>query len=215
MTVLAEISQSIVKGNPDLVLTLTNKALEQGISANDILETGLIGGMELVGDLWRRGDLFIPEVLISAKAMNSGLLIIKPILAKGFDKPKGRIVIGTVKGDLHDIGKKIVAMMLEGNGYEVYDLGVNVEAGQFLETALEKQADIICISALLTTTLPAMAETVAIINSETRNRIKTMVGGAPVTAEFATKINATGYAPDAIGAVDLAKRLTAEVAESA
>lgn len=215
MTVLSEISQSIVKGNPDLVLTLTNKALEQGISANEILETGLIGGMELVGDLWKRGDLFIPEVLISAKAMNSGLLIVKPILAKGFDKPKGRIVIGTVKGDLHDIGKKIVAMMLEGNGYEVYDLGVNVEAGQFLETALEKQADIICVSALLTTTLPAMAETVSIINSKTGYKIKTMVGGAPVTAEFANKINATGYAPDAIGAVDLAKRLTAEAAESA
>ena len=206
MNVLAEISLSILKGDSNLVLTLTQKAIEQGIMANEILATGLIGGMELVGNSWKKGELFIPEVLISAKAMHSGLVVIKPILAKGFDRPKGRIIIGTVKGDLHDIGKKIVAMMLEGNGFEVYDLGVNVEAGQFLEAALEKEADIVCLSALLTTTMPAMEETVLAINTKTGNTVKTMVGGAPVTAEFANKINASGYAPDAIGAVDLAKR---------
>ena len=206
MTILSDICQAIKKGDIQAVSDLAEKALIEGISVQEVLAGGLIGGMDLVSASWKQGEMFIPEVLRSAKAMQSGLARIKPALDNAECKSRGRVVLGTVQGDLHDIGKNIVGMMLAGNGFEVFDLGVNVSAEQFLVAAQEKQADIVGISALLTTTLPAMQETVAALHKGLGDGVKTMVGGAPVSKEFAEKIQATGYAPDAVGAVELAKK---------
>jgi len=185
---------------------LTKVEVGSETDIQQILDEGLIAAMDEVGTRFSNGLLFVPEMLMAARAMKAGLAILKPFLAKAESKKMGTIVIGTVKGDLHDIGKNLVSMMLEGAGFNVVDLGVDVDATGFRSAAKENSADIVALSALLTTTLPAMEATVRSF-VETGMEIKTMVGGAPVTQSFADKIGAGGYAGDAASAVELARRL--------
>jgi 5-methyltetrahydrofolate--homocysteine methyltransferase len=202
------ITDALVRCDEPKVLDLVQNALEEGIEAKEILNHGLIAGMDVVGEKMENEDMFIPEVLMAAKIMSAAVRILKPLLAEGDMSAMGRIIIGTVKGDLHDIGKNLVAMMLESAGFEVYNLGVDISPDQFVSEVNEKNANMICLSALLTTTMPMMQQTVdAVVKSGFRDRVKIMVGGAPVTQDYATEIGADGYAPDAGSAVKLAKRL--------
>lgn len=188
---------------------LVQDALDQGVSASEILNKGLISGMEIVGEKMETGDMFIPEVLRAAKIMNEAVEILKPLLSDKEISTKGKVVIGTVKGDLHDIGKNLVAMMLESAGFEVYNLGVDISPDQFIAKIEEKTPEILCISSLLTTTMPMMKQTInAVVESGLRDRIKIMVGGAPVTQGFADEIGADGYCPNAGSAVKMAKNLS-------
>jgi 5-methyltetrahydrofolate--homocysteine methyltransferase len=190
---------------------MTKSEIASGTGTQKILNEGLIAAMDEVGTRFSKGLLFVPEMLAAARAMKAGLAILKPVLAKAESNTIGTVVIGTVKGDLHDIGKNLVAMMIEGAGFTVIDLGVDVDATGFLSAAKENSADIVALSALLTTTLPAMEATVRAF-SEEGVEVKTMVGGAPVTQSFADKIGAGGYAGDAARAVDLARSLLREKA---
>lgn len=211
MKIFEEIADEIQKGNSDSVEELTKKALSEDISAEDILNNGLVAGMNIVSEKFRNNEIFIPEVLISAKSMSSGLSIINPLLAESDVKSKGKVVIGTVKGDLHDIGKNIVAMLLQGAGYDVVDLGADVPQEKFLEFVKKEGADILGMSALLTTTMIYMKETIEALKSAgLRENVKIIIGGAPVTESYAGQIEADGYAPDAASAVDLAKKLLGE-----
>ncbi len=188
------------------VLELVNSALAQGVVAKDILDQGLIAGMDIVGEKMENEDMFIPEVLAAAKAMGAAVEILKPQLADTDISAKGKVVIGTVKGDLHDIGKNLVSMMLESSGFEVHNVGVDIPPEKFLEEIKAKSAQMLCLSALLTTTMPMMQQTIdAITESGIRDKIKILVGGAPVTQKFSDEIGADGYAPDAGSAVKLAK----------
>ncbi len=208
MRILEEIANEVQKGNSDSVEVLTNRALSQDISAEEILNSGLVDGMNVVSKRFKNNEIFIPEVLISAKSMNSGLEILKPILAEAKVKSKGKVVIGTVKGDLHDIGKNIVAMLLRGAGFDVVDLGADVSKEKFLEFVKKEHADILGMSALLTTTMIYMKEIIETLkNSGLRENVKVIIGGAPVTESYAAQINADGYAPNAASAVDLTKKL--------
>lgn len=208
MRILEEIANEVQKGNSDSVEVLTNKALSQDISAEEILNSGLVDGMNVVSKRFKNNEIFIPEVLISAKSMNSGLEILKPILAEAKVKSKGKVVIGTVKGDLHDIGKNIVAMLLRGAGFDIVDLGADVSKEKFLEFVKKEHADILGMSALLTTTMIYMKEIIETLkNSGLRENVKVIIGGAPVTESYAAQINADGYAPGAASAVDLTKKL--------
>jgi 5-methyltetrahydrofolate--homocysteine methyltransferase len=183
---------------------LTQQALEQDVSAEEILNKGLVAGMEVVGVQFKNNEIFIPEVLVAAKAMKSGMEIIRPLLIQDNVASKGKVVVGTVKGDLHDIGKNIVAMLLEGAGYEVIDLGADVSKEKFLEFTQNNSADIVGMSALLTTTMIYMKEIIDFMEDANLGRkIKYIVGGAPLTQAFADSIRADGYAPDAASAVDL------------
>jgi 5-methyltetrahydrofolate--homocysteine methyltransferase len=187
-----------------------NAALEAGLGAEEILNQGMISAMTEVGRLFEEGEYFVPEMLIAARAMQAGLTILRPALAAADVQPKGRVAIGTVKGDLHDIGKNLVAMMLEGAGYDVLDLGVDVAPEKYLEVVQNESVDVIALSALLTTTMPSMKETVKVlIDVGVRDQIKVIVGGAPVTDEYAQQIGADGYSPDASQAVKLANSLLA------
>lgn len=187
---------------------LTKAELEAGTDVSTILNEGLIAPMDEVGKQFSEGVLFVPEMLMAAQAMKAGLEILRPLLADTETKPRGTIVIGTVKGDLHDIGKNLVSMMMEGAGFEVMDLGVDVESEAFLTAAKENKADIVALSALLTTTMPAMEQTVASLREQGVG-VKVIIGGAPVTQAFADKIGADGYGEDAPSAVDLARNLMA------
>lgn len=208
MKILEEIAEDVVKGNSPSVADLTNKALSQDISAGEVLNKGLVAGMSVVSEKFKNNEIFIPEVLISARAMNSGLKILNPLLAESKVESKGKVVIGTVKGDLHDIGKNIVAMLLQGAGFEVIDLGADVSKEKFVEFAREEKADILGMSALLTTTMLYMKETIdALQEAGLRQNVKVIIGGAPVTGAYASQIQADGYAPDAASAVDLSKEL--------
>ena len=208
MALLEEIRDTLVVGNAPKIKELTQKALSEGISALDILNDGLVKGMQIVSDKWKAGEYYIPNVLIAARAMKGGMEIIKPKLIEGNYKAKGVAVAGTVKGDLHDIGKNLVVMMMEGAGFEVVDLGTDVPAEKFVQAAREKNADIIMMSALLTTTMLAMKDVVkALRESDLKGKVKTMVGGAPVTQKFAEEIGADGYAADGSSAVEKAKGL--------
>ena len=208
MKIFEEIADEVVKGNSASVVDLTNKALSQDISSGEILNKGLVAGMSVVSEKFKNNEIFIPEVLISARAMNSGLEIIKPLLAESEVESKGKVVIGTVKGDLHDIGKNIVSMLLQGAGFEVIDLGADVSKEKFVEFAKKEKADILGMSALLTTTMLYMKETIdALQEAGLRKNIKVIIGGAPVTDAYASQIQADGYAPDAASAVDLSKQL--------
>jgi len=208
MEILEEIAAEIEKGDSASVLALTEKALSKDISAADILNKGLVAGMDTVSERFKKGDIFIPEVLIAAKAMKAGMEIIKPLLAESKVEAKGKIVIGTVKGDLHDIGKNIVAMLLEGSGYEVIDLGNDVPKEKFLEHVERERANVLGMSALLTTTMTYMGEVIeSIEKAGLKQSVKVIIGGAPVTYSFAEQIKADGYAPDAASAVDLVKDL--------
>ena len=202
------IYDAVIEFDIGKVVDLVKAEVESGTNVSVILSDGLIGAMDEMGQRYTEGEFFVPEMLMAAKAMKAGLEVLKPLLSKGENIKKGTIVIGTVKGDLHDIGKNLVSMMMEGAGFEVIDLGVDVDTEKFLATAKEKNADIICMSALLTTTMPFMEVTIKSIR-EQRLKFKTMVGGAPVSEDFATKIGADGWSPDAPGAVETARRLTA------
>jgi Predicted cobalamin binding protein len=204
-----DIYDAVVEFNLDKVVSLVNAEIANGTDVSEILSNGLIGAMDEVGQRYSEGEFFVPEMLMAAKAMKAGLEVLKPLIAQGGSEKKGVIIIGTVKGDLHDIGKNLVSMMMEGAGFEVYDLGVDVDTDKFLTTAKEKNADVICMSALLTTTMPSMEVTIKTIREQGLS-FKTMVGGAPVSEDFAKKIGADGWSTDAPGAVETARRLTAK-----
>ena len=204
---LSMISKAVIEGNLDDIVQLTRDALDEGLSAQDILNNGLMAGMNYVGAEFKAGNMFVPEVLRSARAMQSSMDVLKPLLAQGGVKMVGKVLLGTVKGDLHDIGKNLVAMMCEGAGFEVKDLGKDVPPEAFVEAVKEYQPDVVGMSALLTTTMRAMEQTIkALAEAGVRDRVKIMIGGAPVTQSFADQIGADGYASNAAGAADLAKR---------
>ena len=205
---LEQIAAGIIEGNIQGVTELVQKALDQGSAAGQILEAGLILGMNEVGKRFKAGEMFIPEVLRSAKTMHAGQEILRPLLAAGGASPAGKIVLGTVQGDLHDIGKNLVGMMCEGAGFEVIDLGINLEPDKFVQAIKAHQPVIVGMSALLTTTMQAMGRTLkAIEDAGLRNKVKVIIGGAPVDAEFAERIGADGYSPNAVSAAELAKKL--------
>ena len=208
MEILGEIVAAIDKGDASTVRELSEKALGEDIPAVDVLNKALVTGMNVVSEKFKNCEIFIPEVLFSAKAMKAGMDIVKPLLAKGDVKSPGKIVVGTVKGDLHDIGKNIVAMLLEGAGFEVVNLGTDVSKEKFVEFAIKEKADIIGLSALLTTTMLYMREVVDSVKKADLDRnVKVIIGGAPVSQSYADEINADGYASDATSAVDLVKNL--------
>jgi 5-methyltetrahydrofolate--homocysteine methyltransferase len=197
---------ALAEGSMDKVKELTQNALSAGETAEKVLKDGLIPAMDQIGVRFRNNEIFIPEVLIAARAMHAGLGVLKPILAKSTTSVTTKIVLGTVKGDLHDIGKNLVGMMLEGAGFEVVDLGIDVPPEKFIQSAKENGAQVIGMSALLTTTMMQMKSTVEKIKAEGLN-VKTVIGGAPVTAEFAKQIGADGFAPDAASAVSTIKEV--------
>lgn len=201
------IIDAIVKCQRDDIKNLTQQALDKGTAAQDILDNGFIAGMAIVGEKMESGDMFIPEVLMAAQIMNQGMEVLKPSLGNGNENKKGKVVIGTVKGDLHDIGKNLVALMCKGSGLEVIDLGVDISADQFVEAARKNNADLVCLSALLTTTMPEMKKTIDLMEHNNLDKVKVMIGGAPVTQSFAQKIGADGYASDAGSAAREANRL--------
>ena len=201
------LSQAVQNGDDKKVVKLVKKALAEGVPAMDILEKGLVPGVQALGQLFKDGQVYLPEILISTRAMNKGLEALQPHLGGADIHQKGTVVLGTVEGDLHDIGKNLVAMMLEGAGFEVVDLGNDVPAERFVEAAVEHKAGIIGMSALLTTTMYTMKDTIELLKEHSLvGRVKTMVGGAPVTASFAKDIGADGYGDDAATAVDIAKK---------
>ena len=207
MDALQDLRQAVVSGNIGQAKTLTQKALDSGTEAAAILNQALISGMDQVGELFKANEVYVPEVLLSAKAMQQAMQLLKPFLVKQGIKPRGTVVVGTVRGDLHDIGKNLVAMMLEGAGFEVVDLGNDVPPERFVDAAVDRGAGIIGMSALLTTTMFAMKDTIDLLAArKLKGKVMTMVGGAPVTAAFAKDIGADGYGDDAATAVDLAKR---------
>jgi 5-methyltetrahydrofolate--homocysteine methyltransferase len=202
---------ALSQGKMNEVKELTQNALDNGESVEMILKDGLIHAMDRVGSKFKSGEIFIPEVLIAARAMHAGMAILKPILSKSKGIMAGKIMIGTVKGDLHDIGKNLVIMMLEGAGFEVIDLGIDVAPDKFLEAIRQHQPQVVGLSALLTTTMIEMKNAIQVFGwAGLRNQFKTIVGGAPVTEKFAKEIGADGYAPDAASAVDVVKSLLAE-----
>jgi 5-methyltetrahydrofolate--homocysteine methyltransferase len=199
------------KGKMDEMKTLTQEALDVGEPAETILKEGLIPAMDRVGVKFKSCEIFIPEVLIAARAMHAAMAILKPILSKSTSTLAAKIIIGTVKGDLHDIGKNLVIMMLEGGGFEVVDLGVDIPVAKFIEAIKQHQPQVVGMSALLTTTMREMKNTIqAIEGAGLRKQVKAIIGGAPVTERFAKEIGADGYAPDAASAVDLVKALLAK-----
>ncbi len=202
------IGDALIACDEDKVLGLVKSGLDQGVAAKDLLSRGLIAGMDVVGERMEKEEMFIPEVLVAAKAMSAAVQILKPLLAEGDTGAQGRVVIGTVKGDLHDIGKNLVAMMLESAGLEVYNIGVDVAPDKFVSELKARNANILALSALLTTTMPMMKETVAAVaKAGIRDKVRILVGGAPVTQAYAKEIGADGYAPDAGSASKLAKSL--------
>ncbi len=207
---LAEIYQNVIEGNAPAVQAGVQSVLDQGVAAEVILNQALIAAMNEVGRRYEEGEFFVPEMLIAARAMQAGLALLKPHLTQSGVKAAGRVAIGTVKGDLHDIGKNLVAMMLEGAGFEVRDLGVDVPAETFVQAAREG-AQVIGMSALLTTTMTNMPSTLQALEAAgLRQQVKVIIGGAPVTPEFAQKIGADSYAPDASGAVRAVRQLIAQ-----
>ncbi len=205
-----QIQEALIQCDKDRLADLVKKALDESVPATDILNKGLIAGMDIVGEKMETGDMFIPEVLMAAQAMGECVAMLKPMLKEGETDSGGHVIIGTVKGDLHDIGKNLVAMMMESGGMTVHNLGVDIDPLEFVNQIKEKNARIICLSALLTTTMPMMKQTVdAIVEAGLRDQVKIMVGGAPVTQAFADEIGADGFAPDAGSAARLAKTLAA------
>lgn len=202
------IADALKAGNAPKVKELVEAAVAEGVDPADIVNNGLIVGMSEIGELFKRNEVYVPEVLIAARAMHAGMNVVKPLLAEKGNITIGKVVIGTVKGDLHDIGKNLVAMMLEGAGFEVIDLGIDVSPEKFIDAVKNTGAQILGMSALLTTTMPSMRDTIEAIKAAgLRDSVKIMIGGAPVTQNFADEIGADGYAPDAASAADLAKQL--------
>lgn len=208
MQLLDDIRTAVIDGQWEKSEKLTQQALDQNLPPSEILNGALIPAMDEVGVRFQSNDFFLPEVLIAAKAMNSAMELLKPLLTQTEAKPRGRIVIGTVQGDRHDIGKNLVAMMMEGAGFEVIDLGVDVSPRQFVKAVEEHHPDIVAMSALLTTTMPAMKETIqALEGAGLRESVKTMIGGAPVSLSFAEEIGADAHAPDSASAVAKMKEI--------
>ncbi len=208
MANLEGITDNVIKGKAPEVKELTQKALDEGMDVEKILNEGLIAGMDVVGKKFQANEFYVPEMLIAARAMKAGMKILRPILVEKDVKSIGAVVLGTVKGDLHDIGKNLVGMMLEGAGFEVIDLGTDVTPEKFIQTAKEKKAHLIGVSTLLTTTMVGMKDVVkAVKETNLDGKVEVMIGGAPVTQSYADEIGADGYAPDAISAVDEAKKL--------
>jgi 5-methyltetrahydrofolate--homocysteine methyltransferase len=207
MDILEKNIQAVIDGDWDATHKLAQQALDAGHEANAVMDA-LVNGMDMVSEEWRVANMFIPEVLRSAKAMHAGMDVIRPFLSSDDAKLRGVVVIGTVQGDLHDIGKSLVAMMLEGAGFQVYDLGVDVPAAKFVEAVKAHEANLVGMSSLLTTTLPFMRDTVrSLEEAGVRESVKVLIGGAPVTPEFADSIGADGYAPDGATAVVKAREL--------
>jgi 5-methyltetrahydrofolate--homocysteine methyltransferase len=205
---LQKIASNLYDGEDKEVAELVQQALDQGMAPNEVLQGGLIAGMDEVGHDFKAGDLFVPEVLIAARAMHAGMNVLRPLLAEGDVPSAGKYLIGTVKGDLHDIGKNLVKMMLEGAGFETIDMGTDVDPQNLVDAVREHQPQLVGMSALLTTTMVQMKTTIeALEESGLRDSVRIMVGGAPVTAAFAEEIGADAYAPDAATAVDVARSL--------
>ncbi len=208
MSIYLEISENLQKGKAKIVKELVQKAVDDGLPAVQILGEGLLSGMNVIGEKFKNNEVYVPEVLVAARAMNMGMQILKPLLVEDGVQSTGKVCIGTVQGDLHDIGKNLVKMMMEGKGLEVVDLGTDVSPETFVNTAVERNCQIICCSALLTTTMEVMADVVkAAENAGIRDKVKIMVGGAPVTEEFCNQIGADKYTSDAASAADAAVEL--------
>ena len=205
MVILSNISENLQKGKAKIVKELVAQAVEEGISPEQILNEGLLAGMNVVGEKFKTGEIYVPEVLVAARAMNMGVQIIKPLLAASGVVATGKVCIGTVQGDLHDIGKNLVKMMMEGKGLEVIDLGTDVSPEAFVQTAIEQNCQVICCSALLTTTMSVMEDVVKAAEAAgIRDKVKIMIGGAPVSEEYCKKIGADIYTVDAASAADAA-----------
>jgi 5-methyltetrahydrofolate--homocysteine methyltransferase len=211
---LKQLYDAVVRGDARTSHALTKQALAEGIDPLKLVGDYMIPAMDEVGRQFESNEYFVPELLISARAMKAALELIRPLLTARGDKPAGRVAIGTVRGDLHDIGKNLVRSLLEGGGFEVFDLGVNVPPEKFIVTVKEKDANIIAMSALLTTTMPAMKTTIdALKQAGVRNQVKVFIGGAPITQKYAEEIGADGYSENAVGAVSLAKKAVAPAQE--
>ena len=199
-----KMSEKVIEGDQESVKDLTQDAIDEGADPQEIISEGLINGMNVVGERFKAGDMFVPEVLMSAKAMKAGMELVNPLLTEGDREAATTVVLGTVEGDLHDIGKNLVAMMLESGGMEVVNLGVDIEADEFVQAVRDNDADVLGMSALLTTTMMEMQDVIEVLEEEgIRDDVKVIVGGAPVTQEFADDIGADGWAPDAASAKDL------------
>lgn len=211
MSKIDEVKELVEKGKAKLIGKAVEEALEEGCDPADILNQGMIDAMTVVGERFKNNEIFVPEMLVAARAMKKGVEVLKPHLASGSTEAAGKVIIATVAGDLHDIGKNLVAMMIESAGFEVIDLGVDVPAEKIIECYYDNpDAKIICLSALLTTTMPSLRDTVAALGQESfRGKVKIMVGGAPITQSFADEIGADGYSEDAASAATLAKQLAA------
>lgn len=211
MAIIQEISEFLQKGRAKNVKTLVQEALDAGEDPKVILNEGLLAGMMIIGEKFKNNEVFVPEVLVAARAMNAGITILEPKLVEIGNEPVGVAVIGTVKGDLHDIGKNLVTMMLKGAGFEVHDIGIDVETEAFIDKAEEVHADVICMSALLTTTMPNMQVVIdALKEKGLRDKYLVMVGGAPVNESFANQIGADYYTPDAATCAEVAKKAVLE-----
>ena len=207
MSVIIEMSEFLQKGRAKNVKVLVEKAIEEGIDPKVILNEGLLSGMMKIGERFKNNEVFVPEVIVAARAMNAGLAVLEPKLIEVGNEPVGKAVIGTVQGDLHDIGKNLVVMMLKGAGFEIHDMGVDVAPEAFVEKAEEVVADVICMSALLTTTMPKMRDCVEVLKEKgLRDKYIVMIGGAPVNDSFAKQIGADYYTPDAASAAEVAKK---------
>lgn len=206
-SILEAISEVVANGESTVkVRELTQKAVDEGYEVREILDNGLIDGMNTIGKRWVAGDAFIPEVILSSQVMHAGMEVVRELIVKSGIKPIGKAVIGTVKGDVHNIGKSLVSMMLQAFGFEVHDLGVGVAPEKFIEGVKTHEAQLLCMSALLTTTMPEMANTIEAVKKE-KLGVKTMVGGVPTSQEYANSIGADGYAPNAVLAVEKAREL--------
>ena len=202
------VQEDVLKGDHMQIKVHVRELLDKGRSAQDILHIGMLSAMDIIGEKFRDGSVFIPEVLLSARAMNEAVTMMEPYLVSGESKKPGKILIGTVQGDMHDIGKNIVITMLRGSGFEVIDLGMDVNVQVFLNKVMEYQPDVLALSALLTTTMPKMRNVIdTLVKEGIRDKLKVIVGGAPINKKFADEIGADGYAPDAVSAVDLVRKL--------
>jgi len=206
MADLKAIADALIKGDRNTVVELTKKAIAEGVKPADVLQKGLIAGMSIVGERFKKNEVYVPEVLIAARAMHGALAVLEPLLKASGVQPAGIVVLGTVKGDLHDIGKNLVGMMLQGGGLKVVDVGTDAPAEKFVQAVKESGAHVVAMSALLTTTMPQMPSIIQAIKASGL-KVKTMIGGAPVTQAFADEIGADGYAADAASAVDKAMEL--------
>ena len=208
MSILTDISENMQRGKAKIVKELVQQAIDRGIPAQQILEEGLLSGMSVIGEKFKNNEIFVPEVLVAARAMNAGSELLKPLLMENGVKASGKVCIGTVRGDLHDNGKNLVKMMMEGKGLEVIDLGVDVAPETYVETAKNQGCQIICCSALLTTTMSVMGDVVKAAEAAgIRDKVKIMIGGAPVTEAFCQQIGADKYTPDGATAADTAVAL--------